>query len=366
MDNMGFILDNIRNVFTVTFLVETVIATVVLLAFLVVNRFLKGRIISISRRLITKTKITWDDKLLDAMEEPLGFLLKALGTYFFLVLFPPTSGFESFWMNMLRSILIISLARVASRMAGDFADMLLNSLKDKQANQTIRPLTIRTFQALAYALAVLMIAQEWGYDVKGFLAGLGLIGFAVAMGAQDTITNMLSGLFLIADKTISVGDWVSNDQIEGTVEEMSFRTTKIRTFEQSLITVPNSLLANNPVTNYTQRGMRRIRFTLGVMYKTSADQLDVVIRNIDTMLREHPQVVSDTVYVHFSTFNDSSLDIVVYCFTDAMGYGLYMKVKEEINFKIMNILEKESVSAAFPSTSIYIEDAGELTKEKLA
>ena len=293
-------------------------------------------------------------------------MLKVIGVYFFLVLFPLTSGFRDFWMNLLRSMLIISVARVGSRMADDFADMLLKSRSGKGIRQTIRPITIKTIRALVYAFAVLIIAQEWGYDVKGFLAGLGLVGFAVAMGAQDTITNMLSGLFLVVDKSISVGDWISTDSVEGTVEEMSFRTTKIRTFEQSLITVPNSLLANNPITNYTQRGMRRIRFTLGVTYSTSVEQLEAVTEKIDAMLRDHPDVVTDTVFVHFKTFNDSSLDILVYCFTGAMGYGEYMNVRQDINYKIMTIMEEESVSAAFPSTSIYIEDAGDLAKEKLA
>ncbi|QRN85193.1 mechanosensitive ion channel family protein [Clostridia bacterium] len=354
---MGYILNYIQNIFTLAFVLETLIALAVLAAFLFVNRFLRGKIVAIVRKGLAKTKLTWGDTLLKAMDKPLGFLINAVGFYFFLVLFPLTSGFNIFWMNFLRSILIITLARIISFLADDFAGILLNSLKDKQANQTIRPLITRTLQVLAYALAILMIAQEWGYDVKGFIAGLGLVGFAVAMGAQDTITNMLSGLFLIADRSIAVGDWVSNDQVEGTVEEMSFRTTKIRTFEQSLITVPNSILANNPVTNYTQRGMRRIRFTLGVMYKTSAERLDAVIKRIENMLREHPRVVNDTIYVHFTTFNDSSLDILIYCFTDALNYGEFMKVKEEINFSIMDILEQESVSAAFPSTSLYIEDA---------
>lgn len=357
MDNMGNILENIKSIFTMDFLLETAIALAVLFAFVLIDRFLRGKIVAIVKKGLAKTKITWGDTLLKGMDKPLSFLIKTLGFYFFLVLFPLTSGFSPSWLNLLRSILIISLARVASLLADDFADVLLNNLSDKQANQTIRPLIIRTFQVLAYSLAILMIAQEWGYDVKGFLAGLGLVGFAVAMGAQDTITNLLSGLFLIADRTIAVGDWVSNDTVDGTVEEMSFRTTKIRTFEQSLITVPNSILANNPVTNYTQRGMRRIKFTLGVMYKTSAERLDKVIKRIDTMLREHPKVVNETIYVHFTTFNDSSLDILIYCFTDALDYGKYMKVKEEINFNIMDILEQESVSAAFPSTSLYIEDA---------
>jgi MscS family membrane protein len=366
MYNMGFILENLRSIFTVTFFVETTIAVAVLVAFLVVNRFLKGKIISFTRGLLAKNKFTWDERLLDAIEEPLGFFLKALGFYFFLVLFPLTIGFGSFWMNLLRSLFIISLAMVISRMADDFSDVLLKNMKDRHAIQTVRPFVIRIIKILAYALAILMIAQEWGYDVKGFLAGLGLVGFAVAMGAQDTITNMLSGLFLIADRTVSIGDWVATDQVEGTIEEMSFRTTKIRTFEQSLITVPNSLLANNPITNYTQRGMRRIRFTLGLMYKTTADQLDAVTKQIDAMLHEHPEVVSETIYVHFTDFSDSSLDIKVYCFTHAMGYGAYMKVREEINFRIMDILEQESVSAAYPSTSIYIEDAGNMTIDKQA
>jgi len=162
-------------------------------------------------------------------------------------------------------------------------------------------------------------------------------------------------VFLIVDRTVSVGDWIQTDQVEGIVEEMSFRTTRIRTFEQALITVPNSSLANRPVINNTKRGMRRIRFDLGVMYKTSAQQLERVVKSIEAMLYEHPRVVNDTVFVRFMEFGDSSLNIMVSAFGDTTAYEEFINIRQEINFRIMDILEAEGVSAAFPSTSVYIE-----------
>lgn len=355
MNNLASVIDSLRAIFTMAFLAESAIALGAALAVLVFNRLATGRMLKVLRTISAKTERAWDDRLIDASEVPLRFLLRTFAVYSFLVLFPLTAAYGAFWMDVLRSMLILALARVLSRFAEDLSLLVFKGVDQEEIRQTVKPILTQSIRVVVFALAVLMIAQEWGYDIKGFIAGLGLAGFAVAMGAQDTITNVMSGLFLIVDRTVDVGDWIATDQVEGVVEELSFRTTKIRTFEQSLITVPNSVLANKPVVNYTKRGLRRIKFDLGVMYKTTSEQLQTVVEEIKEMLLAHPRVAADTVYVRFLTFNDSSLDIMVYCFTDAMDYQGYIAVREEINFRILDILEAASVSAAFPSTSVYIE-----------
>ncbi len=345
----------IQGYWTIEFFQQTMLAIGVMLVVLLLNRWVSDKLIHGGQRLVRRSKATWGDTLFESMALPLKRLIRWIAYYFFLVLFPITAPYADFWNGILRSLVIVSAGLVLAAMSEEFAKGMFVRLKEEEVRQTVLPLVVKSFKVVIFALSLLMVIQEWGYDVKGFIAGLGLAGFAVAMGAQDTITNLMSGVFLIVDRTVSVGDWIQTDQVEGIVEEMSFRTTRIRTFEQALITVPNSSLANRPVINNTKRGMRRIRFDLGVMYKTSAQQLERVVKSIEAMLYEHPRVVNDTVFVRFMEFGDSSLNIMVSAFGDTTAYEEFINIRQEINFRIMDILEAEGVSAAFPSTSVYIE-----------
>lgn len=160
---------------------------------------------------------------------------------------------------------------------------------------------------------------------------------------------------IILDKPFSIGDRIGTSSVEGTVEEITYRSTKVRTFAQALVTVPNSTMANEAITNWSKMGRRRITFNLGVTYTTPRFRLETCIARIEKMLREHPQIHQETIFVNFDRFNESSLDIFLYFFTVTTNWGEYLKVREDVNLKIMAILEEEKVSIAFPSRSVYFE-----------
>lgn len=197
--------------------------------------------------------------------------------------------------------------------------------------------------------------QEWGYDVKGFITGLGLGGLAFALAAQDTLSNIFAGVVIITDKPFSIGDWIKTPDVEGTVEDINFRNTRIRTFSQALVTVPNAKLTSSTITNWSKMGKRRVTFNLGVTYGTSREKLEICVKEIKNMLEKHPDIHKETINVTFDSFGSSSLDIFLYFFTNTTNWSEFMKIKEDVNFKILCILEKEDVSVAFPSRSIYIE-----------
>lgn len=162
--------------------------------------------------------------------------------------------------------------------------------------------------------------------------------------------------------TFSINDWIKTPSVEGVVEGITFRSTKIRTFAQALVTIPNSTLANEPITNWTKMGKRQITFSLGLTYSTPREKIQVCVERIDCMLRNHEALDQDFILVHFSEFNESSLDIFLYFFTKTTAWAEYLRIKEDINLKIMEILEQENVSIAnvsiaFPSRSLYLENA---------
>jgi MscS family membrane protein len=166
---------------------------------------------------------------------------------------------------------------------------------------------------------------------------------------------MFGGMVIFLDKPFTIGDWISTPSVEGTVEDITFRSTKIRTFAHALVTVPNATLANEPITNWSRMGKRRITFHLGVTYTTSRSKLEKCVQAIRAMLEEHPGIHKETIFVYFERFNESSLDIFLYFFTNTTDWKEYLSIREDVNFKIMQILEQEGVSVAFPSRSIYIE-----------
>ncbi len=133
------------------------------------------------------------------------------------------------------------------------------------------------------------------------------------------------GVVIITDKPFSIGDWIESSSVEGVVEDINFRSTKVRTFAQALVTVPNSVLANEAITNWTKMGRRQISFKLGVTYSTPKEKLDKCITEIREMLKNHSDIHPQTIFVNFDGFNDSSLDIFLYFFTKSTDWGEFFK-----------------------------------------
>ncbi|MGI6226826.1 MAG: mechanosensitive ion channel family protein, partial [Peptococcales bacterium] len=145
-------------------------------------------------------------------------------------------------------------------------------------------------------------------------------------------------------------------QVEGTVEEMGFRSTKVRTFAQALVTVPNSVISKNPITNWSKMGKRRINYRLGLTYNTTSDQLRECVKRLREMLKSHPEVHPETIFVYFERFGDNSLEIFLYFFTKTTNWQKFLEAQEDINLQIMDILKELDLSVALPTRSIHIEN----------
>ncbi|VAY88158.1 FIG01237488: hypothetical protein [hydrothermal vent metagenome] len=215
---------------------------------------------------------------------------------------------------------------------------------------------IKTLKFLVIAIGFVSILQEWGYNISGFLASLGLVGMAFALAAKDTAGNLFGSLVIFTDKPFKIGDWIKTPDVEGTIESIGIRSTNVRTFAQALVTVPNGILANSAILNWSKMKKRRIKMTLGLTYDTTSNQIEQITADIKQMLRNHSGINQDSMYVYFTSFNDSSLGIFCYFFTKTISWGEYMKVKEDINLKIMKIIESNNTSFAFPTQTLHIEN----------
>jgi len=360
-------LDALLNVYTyvplsgdtlIPWLIRVGLALGIFLIFFLLRKIFTRKIFGILLRLTKNTKTQLDNYLVQAFEGSLKWFFTVLGIYLALM-YLPLSGETNFIITRIfRTALVVLVALGFYRMVGNYYVFAreISDLFHVNIDRILVPFLSKVVKFIIIVLALTVILQEWDYDINGFIAGLGLGGLAFALAAQQTLSNLFGGIVIITDKPFSIGDWILTPSVEGTVEDINFRSTKIRTFAQALVTMPNSTLANEPITNWSRMGKRRITFTLGVTYSTPREKLEKCIREVKDMLVQHPGIHPDTIFVHFDSFGDSSLNIYLYFFTHTTVWAEYMQVKEDINLKIMSIFEKEGVSFAFPSTSIYFEN----------
>ncbi len=336
------------------------IALVYILAAIVVQKIFTKYIFPALSKFASRTNNDWDDCILDAFLHPLEWLIILSGIFAALNTLPFNARIDHAILVSYRSFFIIlitwGLYDIASK---DF--LLAEDLKNKyNIDNMLIPLLSNALRFIILALALVILIEELGYEVNGLIAGLGLGGLAFALAAQNTIANMFGGIVIISDKPFTIGDWIRTASAEGTVEDISFRSTRLRAFDQSLITVPNSTLANESITNFTRMGKRRISFDLGLTYNTSRNQMEECINRIRAMLMAHKDVHPETIMVYFNKFNDSSLDIFIYFFTITTNWSEYLAVREDIHLEIMTIIEELGLNIAFPTQSIYLENLKEL------
>ncbi|MDK2820813.1 MAG: MscS family rane protein [Clostridia bacterium] len=322
------------------------------------NLFLK-KVFKIISKVTERTDTKLDDEIVEAFEKPLRKFIILLGAYLALRVLPLNTYQDILVSKIFRSGIVALIAWGLYNLTSSETILSSTQIKNKfDVNNILVPFLSKSLRFTVVILAIMIIAVEWNYNINGLITGLGLGGLAFALAAKDTLSNIFGGIVIIADKPFGIRDWIKTPSVEGIVEDITFRSTKIRTFAQALVTVPNSTLANEPITNWSRMGKRRITFHLGVTYDTSKEKLEKCIQALRKMLNEHPQINKKKIFVNFERFNDSSLDILLYFFTNTTDWGEYLNVREDINFKIMEILEQEGVSIAFPTQSIYINKEG--------
>jgi len=333
----------------------TLSALLILLSFLLLRKLFSCYIYNWLVKINNRVGNSVNGKILLAFKKPVETLFIILGMYIALLYIPLPLAADVFIHRLFRSILVVILAWGFYDLCGNNS-LLSVELKERlNLDQMLIHFFSNAIRFVILALAVVIIAQEWDYDVNGFIAGLGLGGLAFALAAKDALANIFGGIVIIMEKPFVIGDWIATPSVEGTVETISFRSTKIRSFSQSLITIPNSILAGEAITNHSRMGKRQINFYLGLTYGTSGNKVEICVKRLKQMLIDHPGVHPETILVNFEKFNDSSMDIIVYCFTNTTVWAEYLEVRQDINLKIMAILDQEEVSLAFPSRSIYME-----------
>ena len=216
---------------------------------------------------------------------------------------------------------------------------------------------IKSLKILIFILGLAAVLELWGIKIGPIIAGLGLFGVAVALGAQDLFKNLISGILVLVEKRFKIGDWISVEGIiEGIVEKIGFRSTTIRKFDKSLAIIPNFQFAENAVVNVSETSNWLISWIITLQYDTTVDQLKTIRNQIEEHINKSEDFnTSIGIAVRVDKFSDSSIDMYVRCFTNSNSWNDWLSVKEKLAIAIKQIVENNKASFAFPSSSIYIE-----------
>lgn len=345
--------------------VGRIITALAIFALFLLLRGLFGKYVLIRlQRVSARTDNAIDDKLIEALIPPLHFIPIIVGIFISGQYVGLDDILDVFFGKIIRSLIVFTIFWSLYRALEPLTHMLrgLERILTKMMVHWI----FKVMRVLTVFIGGAVILEIWGIRIGPLLAGLGLFGAAVALGAQDLFKNLIAGVTVISEKRFQPGDWIKVDGVvEGTVEDIGFRSTRVRRFDKAPVHVPNSSLADAVVTNFSRMTHRRIYWKVGVEYRTTVEQLQIIRDEITDYLQKNEAFESSEnvpTFVRVDSFGPSSIDFLVYCFTKTTIWGEWLEVKEQLAFAIKEIVEKKAGTGfAFPSQSLYVEKfAGEL------
>ncbi len=297
----------------------------------------------------------WGYFLRQETERPFAWLFVILFWLFIADILEIKGNFDVYYSHLLKGLLAFQMIRLAY-----YAVDALGAVMMEKASKTtstfddqMATFTKKALKILVVVLGTLIVLQSFGLNVVSLLAGLGLGGLALALAAQDTAANVFGSITILFDQPFQVGDWIKVGSNEGTVEEIGFRSTRIRTFYNSVITVPNSMMAKETVDNMGVRPARRIRQNLGITYETSPEKIEEFTSTVKLMVQGHPKVRQNTVTVAFNNYADSALNILLNFHLEVKTGDEEMLHQQEIFLEILRIAARMKVDFAYPTQTVY-------------
>ncbi len=363
--------DNHQNI-----LVTLGVAALVLLIFFLFSSLLFRAIWPFLIKKTNEDKYPLVVHMLRGFRHPLSLLLKISGICIAFILIFHQLSFDT-WPAFLQTTInnapanlytVIRISIVVAIAWGLIASSDISSLILRSAGKhlnvkmgkSLSRFVSAVFTVIVVGIAVMIVLSELEYDVKGIVAGLGLGGLTIALAAQDSAANFFGGMMLVLEKPFEIGDFISCDGVEGTVEDISLRSTKIRTPLGGLTVMPNSNLVDSPLTN-TSSAMekRRADFTLSMPYTTTTNQLKQFTQSVQTMLETNPNISPDTIIVRFTDMNPTSLQVRVIFYSALPDFSDYMRICEQVNFAIMDLAQKHNIDFSLSGRAVYVDANGD-------
>ena len=336
---------------------EIIIGIVIFLIFYVLRRLFARFIISRLNKIVNNTATKIDNTVVEVIEGPLKFLPVVLGFFIATSYINLSTEVQGFIDLLNRTLITVFIFWLLHQLVIPFS-FIIRNFEDKISKPLVN-WTLKGLEIIIIVLGIVAVLELWGIKVGPVIAGLGLFGVAVALGAQDLFKNLISGIMILMEKRFTIGDVILvSNEVEGVVEQIGFRSTLVRRFDSTPVMIPNYKFAEQSVTNYSRRHHRRIRWLIGLEYKTSINQLKKIrdaITQLITDKNDFAKNENSGFFVRIDSFSDSSIDMLVQAFTVTNDWSEFLKVKEELAVSIIEIVEANNAGFAFPSQSLYVE-----------
>lgn len=338
--------------------INLILFIVAILMILILRRVITLMIVRPLRALTRRTRYAVDDTLVDEILSPLRIAVVGLALIITVNLINFGPEVQQIAETIARTLMIMAAFYGLLKIFNIFSvhPLLFQQITGLSLPERLLPFLNTVVKYLIIILGAIFILQELNFDVAALIASLGVVGIGISLASQDTVSNIFGFAAIVTDNPFEVGDFIKTPDVSGVVENVGFRSTRIRQLDQALVTVPNNLLTNAVVLNWSRLNKRRINFTIGLTYATNAQQLRAVVHHIREMLLNAEDVDPETVVVHFVDFGASSLDILIICQVLIADWGVFTARKEDLYLEIMDIVEKLGLGFAFPSQSVYIEN----------
>ncbi len=336
---------------------DIIVSLIIFLLFYLLRRLIARFILNRLSKIVLSTTTKIDDAVIEVLDGPLKFFPVVIGFFIASTYLDLSDQNQIFFDLINRSLITIFIFWLLHQLIIPFSFVIKNF--ESKISKPLVDWTLKGLKILVIVLGIVAILELWGIRVGPVIAGLGLFGVAVALGAQDLFKNLISGIMILMEKRFTVGDVILvSGEVEGVVEQIGFRSTLVRRFDSTPVMVPNYKFAEQSVTNYTRRHHRRIRWLIGLEYRTTIDQLRNIRNEINTLIENENDFAKNenaSFYVRIDSFSDSSIDMLVQVFTVTNDWGEFLKTKENLAVKIIEIVENNNAGFAFPSQSLYLE-----------
>ena len=324
--------------------------------------FFQKRLLKKINKRLEKTRTYWDDALIKAMQRPLTFLIWIIGLAFAAdIVQQETHAFIFSAIDPIRDVgVIVTFVWFLVRFIGQVEKNIIRKKREQKIefDQTTADAIAKLLRISVIITAFLVLLQTLGYSISGVLAFGGIGGIAIGFAAKDLLANFFGGLMIYMDRPFNVGDWIRSPdrEIEGTVENIGWRLTRIRTFDKRPLYVPNAVFTSVAVENPSRMTNRRIKETIGIRYDDASKMKDI-ITDVKSMLKEHEEIdTGKTLIVNLNEFAPSSLDFFIYTFTKTTDWIRFHEIKQDVMLKILDIIEAHGAECAFPTSTIHIPD----------
>ena len=332
------------------------IAVGILILSFVVVKMLYWIFSNVIRRLTSKTKTNLDDVLIDKLEKPLTYLVLILGYWISIHYLVFKEEVELVLENAAYFLLVIDVTAILSRIVDALITEIIMPISEKSDssfdNQLI-PVIQKGVRSIIWILGIIIGLDNIGFDITAMIAGLGIGGLALALAAQDSVKNIFAGIMIFLDKPFRIKDRIQVDGFDGIVEEVGLRSTRLRTLEGRIVTIPNSRFTDNSVTNVTSQPTLKVKLNLGLIYDTDEVQMQKAIDILEDIVKNQ-EAITDDYAAGFNGFGDFSLNILFIYYVKADSH--WLDTQTLVNKEILRRFNKEGLEFAFPTQTILKKD----------